>query len=116
VPIGLLTADPITAHWDEPYTLGLKRRGIVRGADPLTALVRAPGPEARANQLRKELRLFPGGSIAALVDLVVMDELGICPLRPPPRALRLVRGGVDGDRDCDVLGAKKASLGRKRRA
>ena len=39
-------------------------------------------PEARADLFGQELRLFPGGEVPALFQLVVVDELGIGPLRP----------------------------------
>ena len=34
-------------------------------------------PERGAEFLGEELRLLPGGEVAALVDLVVIDEVGI---------------------------------------
>jgi hypothetical protein len=50
------------------------------------------GFERRAKFAREELRLFPGGEVAALGELVVVNELGISPHRPkvsgsmkPPR-------------------------------
>src|SRR5262245_21993598 len=41
----------------------------------------------RADLLREELRLFPRGEVTALVELVVIDELGIGALGPAPRRL-----------------------------
>jgi hypothetical protein len=42
--------------------------------------------------------------VAALVELVVMDELGIRPLCPAPRGrVDLVGEGAHGDRDLDAL-------------
>src|SRR5688500_17953302 len=47
----------------------------------------------------------------AFVELVVMDELGIRPLGPAPRAwIELVRKGAHGNRDGDVLDVEKAEL------
>src|SRR5262249_58366134 len=34
----------------------------------------------------KELRLLPGGEMGAFVELVIMDEIGIRPLRPTARS------------------------------
>ena len=49
--------------------------------------------------------------MAAFVELVVVDELGIRPLRPAPRGLiELVGKDAHGNRDGDVLGAKKREL------
>src|SRR5262250_785367 len=42
----------------------------------------AKRPEARANLFGKELWLFPGREVAALVDLVEVDELGVGPFGP----------------------------------
>jgi hypothetical protein len=49
--------------------------------------------------------------VAALVDLVVMDELVIGPLGPTPRGLILLaRKDADGSRDGVVLGVEIAEL------
>src|SRR5918911_2609566 len=58
-----------------------------RSATRLGELGRAQRSEARANFLREEVRLFPRREVTALVDLVVMDQLGIGPLGPTPRSL-----------------------------
>src|SRR5579862_8291217 len=56
--------------------------------------------ETRADLFRKELRLFPRREVAALGQLVVMDQFGIRPLRPTARAqIDLVRKGAYGNRD-----------------
>ena len=48
----------------------------------------------------KDLRLFPGREVPALLDLVVMDEFRIRPLRPTPRGrIELVRKDAHGNRD-----------------
>src|SRR5215472_2458072 len=71
---------------------------FVHGAS--ASLLRAQGPEARANLLREDLGLFPRGEVATLVDLVVVDELGIRLLRPAPRErIELVRENAHGNRD-----------------
>ena len=56
----------------------------------------AKRPEARADLFREQLRLLPGRKVPALVDLVVVDEIGIGLLRPTLRHLiELVRGRED---------------------
>src|SRR4051794_35765401 len=45
----------------------------------------AQGPEPRANLVAEQLRLLPSREVPALVELVVMDELGVCGLRPTLR-------------------------------
>src|SRR5258707_13780304 len=71
----------------------------------------AQRPEARANLVREDLWLFPGRKVAALVDLVVVDELGECPLRPTPRGrIELVRKDAHGNRDGDALDAEIRKL------
>src|SRR5215470_4038115 len=59
----------------------------------------------------EELRLFPRREVTALVDLVVIDELGIGPLSPAARRLILLAGkDAHGHRDGDALGVEKATL------
>src|SRR5258706_10878074 len=41
--------------------------------------------ESRAHFCTKQLGLFPRSEVAALVELVEVDELGIRPLGPAPR-------------------------------
>jgi hypothetical protein len=49
--------------------------------------------------------------VAAFGELVVMDQFGIRPLCPTPRALiELVSKDADGNRDGDVLRGKKGQL------
>src|SRR5215216_654802 len=63
--------------------------------------------EPYAHLIHQKLRLFPRRKVPALVELVVMDELGIRPLRPTPRRMvDLVRKNAYRNRDGDVLGAK----------
>ena len=71
----------------------------------------AQRPEPRANFFGEELRLLPGGEVAALVELVVVDQFGIRPLRPAPRGwIELVREDAHGNRDGDALGVEEAQL------
>src|SRR5258708_15499644 len=68
-------------------------------------------PEARAKLFGKELRLFPGGEMTALRHLVVVDEIGIGPLRPVPRRLvEFVREDAHGSWHFDALGTEKSEL------
>src|SRR5262245_23750549 len=68
-------------------------------------------PEARADLFGEELRLFPGGEVAALVDLVVVDEVGVGPFGPAPRRLVLLaRKDARGHRDGHALGIEEATL------
>src|SRR3954468_13666342 len=63
--------------------------------------------EPYAHLIHQELRLFPGRKVPAPVELVVMDEVGIGPLRPAPRRMDdLVRKNAYRNRVGDVLGAK----------
>src|SRR5215831_2348999 len=90
-------------------------RHVEGGGAPL---VRAPVlawlaqcPERRADLFGEELRLFPGGEVAALVDLVEVDELRVGPLGPAPRRLILLaREDAHGHRDGDALGVEEATL------
>src|SRR5580698_7367236 len=68
-------------------------------------------PEAGAKLFSKELRLFPGSEMAALCYLVVVDEIGIGPLRPAPRCLvEFVRKDTDSGWDFDALGTEEGQL------
>src|SRR5687768_101667 len=54
--------------------------------------------------LREELGLLPGGKVAALVDLIEVDEVGVRLLRPTPRRLILLAGkDAHGHRNGDAL-------------
>ena len=73
---------------------------------PLVTLF-AQRPVSRSEFSTEEFRLFPVREVVALVELVVMDELGIGPLRPTSRSLiELVREHAHGHRDGDVLWGK----------
>ena len=57
------------------------------------------------------MRLLKGREVAALVELVVMDELGIRTLCPTPRGgVDLIWKDADGNRDGDVLRGEKGKL------
>src|SRR5215469_10330570 len=68
--------------------------------------------ERRPHLGGEELGLFPGGEVAAPVELVVVDEvLGIRALRPAPRRLvELVGKDADGKRDRDRLSVEEGCL------
>src|SRR5438445_12774223 len=71
----------------------------------------AEGSEAGPNLFREGLRLLPGGKVAALIELVVMNELGIGALRPAPRSLvELFGKRADGDRNGNMLRCKERKL------
>src|SRR5260370_9880203 len=71
----------------------------------------AQGPEPRAQLVAEEFGLLPGGEVAAFVDLVVMDELGVSPFYPTPRScIDLIREDAHGNRDGDVLRGKEGLL------
>src|SRR5688572_31566806 len=66
--------------------------------------------EAGTHFLRKKLRLLPGGEVTALRQLVVMDQLGIGPLRPAPRSrIKLVGEHAHRNRDGDAPDGKEWS-------
>src|SRR3954452_25134030 len=67
--------------------------------------------ESRAQLGGVQLRLLPGGEVPAPVDLVVVDEVGVCLLRPAPRSLvDLVGEDADGNWDGHVLAGDVAAL------
>src|SRR5262249_4173323 len=67
--------------------------------------------EARADFFGKELRLFPSREVAALVDLVEVDEVGVGPFGPAPRRLILLaRKDAHGHRNGHALGVEEATL------
>src|SRR5215218_3339539 len=68
-------------------------------------------PERRADVFCEQLRLFPGGEVAAPVVLVVVDEVGVRLLGPAPRnPVELVGEGAHADRDRDALGGEETTL------
>src|SRR5215207_3295029 len=67
--------------------------------------------EARSHFSREEFRLFPGGEVPTLLDLVVVDEVGIRLLGPAARrAVDLFGEHADGYRNCDALGTEEREL------
>ena len=73
------------------------------GGGPSASLGSAQRSEGGAHLMSQELGLFEGREVAALVELVVMDEPRIGPLGPAPRALiELVGKGAHGNGDGDV--------------
>src|SRR5262249_11711073 len=67
--------------------------------------------ERHAKFFREKLRLFPGREVAAFVDLIEIDEIGIRLLRPAARGrVDFVRKNAHGDRDGDISRIEKASL------
>src|SRR6478672_13357902 len=72
----------------------------------------AKRPERRAKLARKEIGLFPGGEVAALVDLVEVGEVGVDRLDPAARGspdLAGERGEADrhGDRRRGLAARKR---------
>ena len=79
-------------------------------ADLSASLTEAAGTP-RAELLGEELRLFPGGEVAALVDFVEVDEVGVGLLRPAARRLILLAGKDGrGNRDGHALRVEEATL------
>ena len=72
-----------------------------------------PGPDLGDEQLR----LLPGGEVPALVELVVVDELGIGRSAQLPRhCVELVGEDAHGHRDRDALRVEEAELVLRDRA
>ena len=68
---------------------------------PGLGLSLAQRPERRAKLFGKELRLFPGGEVAALGGLVEVDEVGVDLLGPAARGLEDL-AGEDGEADREL--------------
>src|SRR6476660_6303882 len=88
------------------------RRGrgkrLRRAAGPCSSPQR---PERRPDLRRQGLRLLPGCDMAALVHLVVVDELGVGAFGPAQRGrIQLVREDRDADRYLDALGVEEGQL------
>src|SRR5204863_2982811 len=67
--------------------------------------------EPLADLVDEQLGLLPGSKMPALVELVVVDEIGIGLLRPTPRHLiELVRKDAHGYGDGDALWVAEAEL------
>src|SRR5437763_6389828 len=68
-------------------------------------------PEGVAQLAGEQLRLLPGREVAAPIDLVVVDELRIRPLRPAARrGIQLVREDRDADWDLDALDVEEGEV------
>ena len=82
-----------------------RRCDLAYGIAPTPApLLRSDLKPARTSS-EEELRLFPGREVPAFVELVVVDEFGIRPLRPAPRGwIEFVREDAHGNRDGDAFG------------
>src|SRR4030095_13132849 len=77
----------------------------------LSSLALAKRPERCAELVGEELRLLPGGEVAAPVDFVEVNEGGVALLRPAARRLILLArkdGRCNGDRD--ALRVEEATL------
>src|SRR5262245_28452903 len=67
--------------------------------------------ERRPQLGREDLRLLPRREVAALADLVVIDEFWIRPLCPAPRRLiEFIRKRGDGHRNGDAFRGEKDEL------
>src|SRR4051812_46500235 len=67
--------------------------------------------EAGPNFVREHFRLFPGCKVPALVELVVVNELGVGALGPTPRSLvELFRKRADGYGNGNVLRREERKL------
>src|SRR5260370_24042036 len=67
--------------------------------------------EPRAQLWHEEPRLFPGREVPALVEFVVVDELGVRALRPAPRSgTEIIREDAHRDGDGDALRGKEGEL------
>src|SRR6266516_8106051 len=82
------------------------------GLAPPTGVWLAQRLERRAQLGGEQVGLFPGGEVAASVELAVVDEvLGIRALGPAPRGLiELVGEDAYGKRDRDGLGVEEVRL------
>src|SRR4051794_31650821 len=90
--------------------IGAARRLLDQTAGP-SVPGSAQRSEGRAELFREELRLLPGGEVAAPVDFVEVDELGIRPLGPAPRRLVLLTGeDRHGHRNRHALLVEEAAL------
>src|SRR5215813_10190232 len=85
-----LSVTTIAFIWDLPSTKRLKGRSELSHEDHW---------------------LLPCREVAALLDLVVIEQFGICPLRPAAWSLVLLAGeDSHGHRDLDTLGIEEAAL------
>src|SRR5271170_5728480 len=87
------------------------RKGRISVSLDISLRLSAQRPQARADLFGEDLRLFPGREVAALVGLVVIDEVVIGPLGPDPRGLITLAGkGAHGRRDGNTDGVVEGEL------
>src|SRR5215211_5064563 len=98
-------------HGFDHSALNLKeRRTARRNVRAVLRLVQRP--ERGPDLAREEFRLFPGGEVAALVDLVEVGEVGVRRLDPAAWGPEDLAGeGGEADRDLDL---RRNLAGRKR--
>src|SRR5215218_6077439 len=88
-------------------------RGVVLGGHEDLLSQRgqlAKRPECGSDFFREQLRLLPRGEVAALVDLVEVDQVGVGLLCPAARGLILLAGkDAHGYRNGDALGVEEAT-------
>src|SRR3712207_870079 len=122
IAAALVALDPaLPASWGHPEPMdqddgvwSTRIRGVVLGGhDGLLSQhgQLAKRPERGSDFLREQPRLLPGGEVAALVDLVEVDQAGVGLLGPAARGLVLLAGkDTHGDRNGDALGVEEAAL------
>src|SRR6266487_743935 len=94
-------------------TIGLPREAVVFAErfHAVFSVHLAERAERGPHFAAEDLRLFPGGEVPALVDLVEIDEVGIGLLDPAPRRLICLVGEyAHGHGDGDPFGIPKATL------
>src|SRR5262249_46770329 len=88
--------------------------GVLCGERNLFLRVRNASPqrtERGAYFFREELRLFPCGKVATLIELVVVNQLRVGALRPTPRRLiQLVRKSAHGGGNRNVFAVEKPDI------
>src|SRR5829696_8869712 len=111
IAAALVALDPVLpASWGHPEPMdqddGVWRtrfRGVVLGGHEDLLSQRgqlATRPECGSDLLGEQLRLLPSGEVAALLDLVPVDEVAEGPLAPAPRrAVDLGREHADRHRE-----------------
>src|SRR3712207_2421995 len=108
---GLLSVDCVSIYANDAMVEGGSVEGGAHGVRVTPSLRLAQRSEPRAELLGEQLGLFPGREVAALVDLVEVDQIGVGLLGPTPRGLIcLVGEDARGHRDGDALGVPEATL------
>src|SRR6266849_8406100 len=122
-------AEPLKANWAAAMVMAAvpkkRRRSLLMSSDILKSLwfEGRPGtaalsvlrwtqrPERRSHLRAEELRLFPRREVTALVELVVINELGIRLLCPTPwSCIDLVWKYTHGSRDRHTFRSEKGQL------